>query len=113
MAKESSVDKSQVEPPDAVSGESAADSATTRRRLLVAGASTATALAAGCSDILSQSFEADAVTLSAESRETLRLQEVATESQTINREGPGGAEVTISSQVAVYNRADWLRDGSG
>lgn len=85
---------------------------TTRRRLLVAGASAAAVLAAGCSDVASQSFEATPVTLPSESQETLQLRETATESQTLNREGPAGeTEVTITNHVAIYSRAEWLQDG--
>lgn len=86
------------------------ESTTTRRQLLIAGATAATAAVAGCEGVTEQSFEASPTTLSAESRERLRLRELAAESQTISRE-VGGAEVTITNHVAVYSRAAWLADG--
>lgn len=79
----------------------------TRRQVLAAGATTAAAAVAGCESITEQSFEASPVTLPEDSRETLQLQELVAESQTINREA-GGAEITITNNVAVYSRESWL-----
>lgn len=83
----------------------------TRRQVLAAGAAAATAAVAGCESITEQSFEASPVTLSEDSRETLQLAEIVAESQTINREA-GGAEITITNNVAVYSRASWLAEES-
>lgn len=105
-------DQRRAEPTERA-GTPADAAGTTRRRLLLAGASATTVLAAGCSDILSQSFEASAVTLPSESQETLQLGEAATQTQTLNQEGPGDAEVTITNQVTVYTRSEWTSDGSG
>jgi outer membrane murein-binding lipoprotein Lpp len=84
----------------------------TRRELLVAGAAVATAILAGCSDITEHSFESRAVTLSDERQSELQLRELTAESQTTEREA-AGAEITITNNVAVYRRSEWLATEGG
>ena len=56
---------------------------TTRRTLLIAETAAATAAVAGCSGISDQSFESSPVTLSTESQDQLRLEEMEARSETI------------------------------
>jgi hypothetical protein len=101
-----------ITPEDEAGSTASSGDSVTRRKLLVAGATTAAAAVAGCEGVTDQSFEASPVTLSEDSRERLQLQEVAADAQTIERSA-AGAEITITNNVAVYSRAGWLVSEGG
>ena len=79
------------------------------RRQLLAGIGTASAVAlAGCSALTNQSFAASAVGVPADLQTELGLDETARESQVVTLNGPADSEVEITSEVAVYSRAQGL-----
>ncbi|TSD09566.1 hypothetical protein DP107_15625 [Haloglomus irregulare] len=81
------------------------DRRVSRRRTLAALGGGALVGLAGCSGVTEQSFEATPVVLPEGPREELVLAETASESETIEREGPSGnVEVSITSHAAVYQR---------
>lgn len=75
-----------------------------RRRFLGATGTAAVAGLAGCNEVTQQSFEAAAVELPTDAQDALALGETVAKGRTVSREGPGGTEVKITSQVAVYRR---------
>lgn len=75
-----------------------------RRQFLATTAGLALGAVAGCSGVTEQSFEATPVVLPSDDREELWLGETVRDAPTINREGPGGTELTITNHAAVYTR---------
>ncbi|MGM0590742.1 MAG: hypothetical protein ACQETI_03770 [Halobacteriota archaeon] len=77
------------------------------RRQLIAALGSASAIGlAGCQELQSQSFEAEPTALSEESQKSLRMGEIARDSQTIERTALGGSvDVSITSHAAIYSRA--------
>lgn len=82
-----------------------ADETLSRRTYLVGLGAVATGSLAGCSGVTSQSFEATPVVLPSDDQEALSLDETAQDPKTISRDGPGGVEVSVTNQTAIYKRA--------
>jgi len=87
-----------------MSGEGTRTTPISRRGFITATAIVASSTA-GCSDVVTPSFEADPVVLPDEDQENLWLSETVRDSATIDVDGPSITEAEVTNHMAVYNRA--------